>query len=243
MGLRKKYGTAYYMPNFGGKPKDQREKRLNVIRKIVKSQINNAIETKEKRYDFSAVGIDPIGGSAVSFASVSYGSSTCIAQLCRGIITGTGEGTRVGHEILLRGIYLNFAVQCASGTESNNFRICIIRPKGTFTTTSVAALAQQIFANQASASTQWLQPIDTDFFDVLYDKKRYIMPQDISGVGSVQERFFTKFLKFKNGIRMKWNEADSQPNRDIFLVAISDSSAVSHPGAVAGFCRLYYKDA
>jgi len=38
------------------------------------------------------------------------------------------------------------------------------------------------------------------------------------------------------------SESDSQPARDFYLVAISDSAAISHPGAVAGFIRLYYKD-
>lgn len=213
------------------------------IARIAQAVVNKNIETKEKRYDYSAIGIDPIGGSSVSFGSFSYGSSTCIAQLCRGITAGTGEGARVGHKISLRGVYINLPVQCASGAETNNVRILIIRPKGTYTNTSIAALAQQIFSNNASSVTQWLQPVDTDFFDVYYDKKAFIMPKDISGVGSVTQRFFTKFLKFKRGLTMAWNEADSQPFRDLFMVAISDSLSVSHPGAVGGFVRLYYKDA
>lgn len=198
---------------------------------------------KEKRYNYDSVGIDPIGGSAVSFASISYGSSAIICQLCRGIITGTGEGTRVGHEITLRGLYINLAIQCASGAEQNNVRIIVLRPKGTFTTTSVAALCQQIMNNQASGGTQWLQPVDTDFFSVFMDKMFFIKPTDISGVGSPSQRFCKRFIKFKRGIHMKWNEADSQPARDLIMFAISDSAAVSHPGAVAGYVRLYYKDA
>lgn len=213
------------------------------IAKIAQRVVNKNIEMKEKRYDYSAVGIDPVGGSAVSYGSVSYGASAVTCQLCRGIVTGTGEGTRVGHEITLRGVYINLAVQCASGTETNNFRMALIRPKGTFTTTSTAALTQQIMNNQASGITQWLQPIDTDFFNVYWDKMAFIKPTDISGVGNVSQRFFRKFIKFRRGIKMKWNEADSQPFRDLLLFAISDSAAVSHPGAIAGFVRLYYKDA
>lgn len=236
------------MPTYKKKQKSFRRPKIDrplmkKIENIVRYQLDKKLETKEKRYAYDSVGIDPIGGAAVSLGSISYGSSTIIAQLCRGITAGTGEGQRIGHEINLRGCYINLAVQCASGTESNNVRIAVIRPKGTFTTTSVAALSQQIFSNQASSSTQWLNPIDTDFFDVYYDKQVWIKPSDIGAVGNVSEKFFKTFLKFgKNGMRMKWNEADSQPQRDLFVVAISDSITVSHPGAVAGFIRLYYKD-
>lgn len=214
------------------------------VARIAQKVVNKNIETKEKKYDYSSVGIDPVGGASVSLGSVSYGSSAIVAGLCRGIITGTGEGTRVGHEITLRGVYVWLAVQCASGAESNNFRLAVIRPKGQISTTTVSALTQQIFSNAGSSSTQWLNPIDTDIFDIYYDKAVFIKPSDISGVGNVSQRFYKKFIKFgKRGLTMKWNEADSQPFRDLYVVAISDSAAVSHPGAIAGFIRLYYKDA
>lgn len=217
---------------------------IKTVARIAQKVVNRNIETKEKKYDYSSVGIDPVGGSAVSLASVSYGSSAIVAGLCRGIVTGTGEGTRVGHEITLRGVYIWLAVQSASGTEQNNFRLAIIRPKGQISTTTVSALTQQIFSNAGSSSTQWLNPIDTDIFDPYYDKAVFLQPSDISGVGSPQQKFYKKFIKFgKKGLTMKWNEADSQPFRDLYVVAISDSAAVSHPGAIAGFIRLYYKDA
>jgi len=57
------------------------------IARVARAVVNRAIETKEKRYDYSSVGIDPVGGSAVTFGSISYGGSACIAQLCRGINT------------------------------------------------------------------------------------------------------------------------------------------------------------
>jgi len=80
------------------------------IARVARAVVNRAIETKEKRYDYSSVGIDPVGGSAVTFGSISYGGSACIAQLCRGITRGTNDGERVGHQIILRGIYINLAV-------------------------------------------------------------------------------------------------------------------------------------
>lgn len=213
------------------------------IARIAQAVVNKNIETKEKKYDYSSVGIDPVNGTAVSLSSVSYGSSTIIAQLCRGITSGTGEGFRVGHQITLRGVYVNLAIQCASGTESNNFRILVVRPKGQISTTTVSGLAQQIFSNAGSSSTQWLNPVDTDIYKVYMDRKFWLMPKDISGVGNVTEKFCTRFLKFgKKGLNMQWNEADSQPYRDLMVVCISDSGAVSHPGAIAGFIKLYYKD-
>jgi len=127
------------------------------IARVARAVVNRAIETKEKRYDYSSVGIDPVGGSAVTFGSISYGGSACIAQLCRGITRGTNDGERVGHQIILRGIYINLAVQCASATEQNYVRFAVIRPKGQISTTSVASLTQQVFSNQASSATQWLK--------------------------------------------------------------------------------------
>jgi len=81
-------------------------------------------------------------------------------------------------------IYINLAVQCASATEQNYVRFAVIRPKGQISTTSVASLTQQVFSNQASSATQWLNPIDTDIFNVYMDKQKFIKPTDISGVGS-----------------------------------------------------------
>jgi len=80
----------------------------------------------------------------------------------------------VGHQIILRGIYINLAVQCASATEQNYVRFAVIRPKGQISTTSVASLTQQVFSNQASSATQWLNPIDTDIFNVYMDKQKFI---------------------------------------------------------------------
>lgn len=213
------------------------------ISRVAQKVVNRNIETKEKKYSYDSVGIDPIGGSAVSLGSVSYGGSAVIAGLVRGVTAGTGEGSRLGHQLTLRGVYINLAVQCASGSETNNFRLLVIRPKGQISTTSTAALVQQVLSNATSSSTQWLNPVDTDFFKVYYDKMAFIKPTDITGTGSVSQRFFKKFIKFPKGMVMKWNEADSQPFRDLYILAISDSAAVSHPGAIAGFVRLYFKDA
>lgn len=246
MGLRKKFGTNY---NFGSKSTNGAKylmKNNKVIRKVAQEVFNNSTETKEKRYDYTAVGIDPVGGGALSYASVSFGTGTIIAQLCRGITQGTSDSTRIGDQITLKGVYINMPVQCASGTEANYFRMALIRPKGQYTNTSVSALAQQIFMGTASSSTQWASPIDTDYFHIYWDKKVFIKPTDITAVGSPSNMFFTKFIKFgnkyKKGLKIQWDQQNAQPARDLFLVAISDSSLVSHPGAIAGFVRLYFKD-
>jgi len=112
----------------------EKENKSKIVQRVV-----NDYRNKEKRYDYSSVGIDPVGGSAVTFGSISYGGSACIAQLCRGITRGTNDGERVGHQIILRGIYINLAVQCASATEQNYVRFAVIRPKGQISTTSVAS--------------------------------------------------------------------------------------------------------
>lgn len=234
---------GYRKKTYGRRTYGKRTGYTKRVAKIAQNVVNKNIETKEITYPYSAVGIDPVLGGAASFGSVSYGSGAIVTQLTRGITTGVGDGGRIGNEIVLRGVYINMAIQCASGTESNNVRIVVIRPKGQFSTSSTAALVQSIFNNATSSATQWLNPIDTDAFKVYYDKKMWIMPKDISATGNVTQKFVTRFLKFgKRGIKMTWNISNSQPFRDIWVVAISDSTAVSHPGAIAGFIKIYYKD-
>lgn len=212
-----------------------------VVRKVVRREIMRASETKEISWGYSGA-----GSPAVSFASVGYGSATIATQLCAAIAQGTADYNRIGSRIYVTGLMLNLAVQ--NGDTSNYFRFIVVRPKrspvwlaGT-SALSVTQWTQNLFANSASAATQWASPIDTDRYRVLYDRQVFIKqtPADGSSTSVIPgTRFFRKFIKLRSHIQ--WDE-QGQITDDIFLCAISDSAAVSHPGAVAGFIRLYFKD-
>jgi len=219
-----------------------RKRRVNSVKKIVNRAIKRNIELKDKTYPYTAVGINPVGGSAESFASTSYGSTATITQLFRGVSRGTNDGERIGHSVNCKGVYMNLAIQ--NGDSFNQYRLIVFRPKGRYTTTSVAGLVQMILSGTASASTQWAAPVDTDYFKVYYDKILNLRSVDYDGTTSVvQTRFVRKLIKFKSGKKIEWDEQDTQPANDVFVMAISDSAAVANPGVIAGFFKLYYTDA
>lgn len=212
-----------------------------VASKVAKRVVQRSVELKDKYFVYSSVGIEPTTGSVTSFASTGYGSASTIAALCRGISRGTNDGERVGHEISLRGVYVNFAIQ--NGDSYNNYRLMLIRPKGRYTTTNTQGLIQSIMSGTASSGTQWASPIDTDYYKVYWDRKINLQNVELASGDSPQTTFIQKFVKFPRGMKVQWDEQDAVPNNDVFLVAISDSVAVAHPGAIAGFVRLYYNDA
>lgn len=220
-----------------------RRSNYRTMSRIAQRVVNKNIEMKEIIYPYTAVGIDPITGTAPSFTSVGYNSSSVIAQLCRGILQGTADNQRIGNKITLKGVYLNFMCTCASATEPNVLRFMIVRPKGQYSNTSTSALAFQILSSQTTGSTECLQPIDTDAFTVYADITKFMKPFATYDANYLQYYKIKKFIKFPKGLSMQWSQANSQPDRDLFLMAISDSGILPNAGAVLGFVKLYYKDA
>lgn len=194
-------------------------------------------EVKEKIYSYANVGV-----GAVSFGSVGYGSDAKISNLSSGIVSGTSDNQRVGNQIKIIGIKFQLAVQ--PGDNTNYFRLVIARPKTDLFGTGGATTVQNVLSGYTSSSTQWLSPVDTDRYNVYYDKRAYLNygPVDGSTTTTVPKRiqFFEKFIKLN--ARIQWDQ-ESNISRDIFVMAISDSAAISHPGAVAGYFKIYYTDA
>lgn len=188
-------------------------------------------EVKELTYDYTNV-------NGTSFSSVSYGSGTTMSLLCAGVAQGTGEGQRVGNSIRLIGIKIDFAV---TNAESNNIRMFLVKPKAAVPAVG-ATLIANILSNTSSSTTQWLAPIDTDAYYVYYDKRRFLKPQPLDGNSSSttsQIAYFRYFQKCRS--IMQWNKVGQLLN-DYILGCISDSVALPHPGAIAGYVRLYYTD-
>lgn len=109
--------------------------------------------------------------------------------------------------------------------------------------TSTASFVQSVLSGAPSGATQWLQPVDTDRFEVLLDKVYYLKNTAVDGSSSasaVSTRFLRKFIPINK--KIQWDDS-GQINNDVYVIAISDSAAVPNPGAVAGYIRVYYKDA
>lgn len=220
-------------------------RRTGLIKRVVKQQLNKAIEMKQRIYQHNAVGASVTGGAAVDFSAFSYGNGTIVAALSAGVANGTGEGQRVGNRITLKGCLVNLAFQ--PGDSYNNFRILLVTPKKTYDKTGVTGFTQQLLSNQGSSATQWLQPVDTDVFKVYWDKRytlRYVPKDGNSANVLPQNRFLRKFIKLNKPI--KWElSAPVSPTTDIFLVAISDSTVGlgTDPGTIAGHVKIWYQDA
>lgn len=216
---------------------------VKMIKSIAQKVVNRNVEMKEIIYQYNAVGISPISGSSVSFASVGYDASTIITQLGRGITQGTGDNNRIGNRIKVTGVYVDFYCSCASTTEQNIMRMALISPKGQYSPTSVSSLALQIFSNVTTGSTECMQPIDQDIFQVYWNKMKFMKPYGTFDANYLNYYRYRKFIKFPKGKTLQWNQGNSQPSNDLFLVAISDSAIVSNPGVLSGYVKVFYRDA
>lgn len=212
--------------------------RKKPLAKMVRSMVLKAQETKELTYPYNNIG-------SVNFSSVGYGGSSAAAGLFGAIAQGVNDGQRIGNSIYARGAYLRMVF--SPGDNTNFMRLLVVQPKRGMATnilpSSITSFVSSVLSGASSSSTQWLQPVDTDRFEVLADKNIYFTwkPLDGSTTTTVaQVRFFNKFLKINR--KIQWDDS-GVVNNDVYFIALSDSSAVAHPGAVAGFVRVYYKDA
>lgn len=218
-------------------------KKKPTVKQIVHRAIKSNIELKEKIWSYDSVGVNLYSGTAVSYTTAGYGGDAKITCLARAITNGTGEGQRIGHKITIKGVHIRFAVTCASTSEPNNFRMVVYRPKGQASITSIDAMAQQLFSNYPGSSTQWCANLDTDFAHIYWDKSKYLAPYGTTSGDYARTYFFKKFIRFPRGLNVEWSEANSIPNTDIWVAAISDSGAVNHPGCIAGQVKMWYTDA
>lgn len=215
-------------------------RRKRTFQKAVKAVIKKTIETKEKFYPNTAV-----GGGGMSFYSIGYGGASSITTLCSGITQGVAGNQRVGRSIFLRGIYIWFPI--GPGDSQNYVRIIVARPKGgsVNASTNVATAAIDLLSGATSSGTQFLNPIDTDKYQVYYDKCVFVHKQPLDGNSSTTVepiKWIRKYIKINRKIEYL-DDTSSNCVEDIWMYGISDSSAVTHPGAIAGFVKLYYQDA
>lgn len=198
--------------------------------------INKRIETKEVTYTTWS-----------NSTSISYGSGASVAGFFGAITQGTGESNRIGNKIQARGIYMRLAIQPADNT--NYVRVLVVKPlkdmaPNVTVGSGIATFVQNVLSNTAGSSTQWLAPVDTDRYKVLHDKNYFLRfgPLDGNSGSTIINRmlFVKKFIRLNQ--KCQWDESGNM-NNDVWLIMLSDSAAIGHPGVVAGFLKGYYKDA
>lgn len=202
---------------------------------VVKKEIRKESETKEKDLTYSAL----------SLTSIGYGSSSINNYLVQNIAQGYDDGQRIGNKIHLQNIRFQFAF--TAGDTVNHLRLLMLMPKtGLDYNANVQNLAQNV-TTIASSGQQWLGLVDTDRYRVLYDKKLFLeYVPDTGSTSAVHAvtKFVSANIKINKDIEWAYSAAAAavQPTTEVIFLCISDSSTVSHPGAIAGNLRLYYKD-
>lgn len=212
------------------------------VAEIAKNVFDRRVETKEIRFAHSAV-----GNTAASFANPGFGGSASVTGLFGGIAQGTGQNQRIGNRIFARGVRIFFPIQPANFTAEyyNNLRFICVSPKGGTAVGpfSTAAFVANVLSGGAANNIQWTLPVDTNRWRVHFDRTFFLrtLPQDGSGTSTYP---VTKFLKafVKINRMLQWDDGNNMIN-DVYLMAISDSSAVPNPGAIGGFVNCYFKDA
>lgn len=195
-------------------------------------------ETKEYTFKYGSV-----GAGANNFGSIGYGSSSCVATLCTAIDAGGSPTQRIGRRITLRGIKIYLPMQ--PGDNANYLRLFLVRPKGTTQAGTNAAFVQDVLSSEVSSTTQWAAPIDTDKYEVWFDRTMFMSFHGLNGTTATtipSTKIVKKFVKINKTVEYLYDSTVSAPVREFFLVGISDSTAIAHPGAIGGYVKLYYKD-
>lgn len=196
-------------------------------------------ELKQANYDFGAIG--GTFGTLVSTSYSSVGSTAIVAELTSAIINGAGGQQRIGNKIYLKQIVFKGTI--TAGDNNNEFRMVIVRPRGTwgFSGNSTAgAISSRIFYG---ASNQIDAVIDENSWEIVYDKRTYI--QLVAAVGDAGAQ--TEMQKGVSGRifvndTIQYDPISLQSQRPYFLVCVSDSSAIPNV-SLTGNLMLRYKDA
>lgn len=213
------------------------------VAQIAKKVVERWSETKEKIYKYDSMP-QYIGGGTVSFNSVGYGGSAILAGLLTGINQGAGDAAMIGNRLKVMNVRVHFVLQ--NGDVSNNIRLMLVSNKKQCDKSTAAAALTQILSNAGSSADQFGMCIDTDTYKVHFDKTFVLRTWNTISLGAAialnEDRVFTKSISFKDGFITEWDQNREEPNRELILVAISDSAAIGHPGVIAGFVKVSFKD-
>lgn len=214
------------------------------IARVARAVVRRQVETKERVYPYTSIGTGGVSLSSIGYY-VAAVNAPIVTSLCSGIVQGVAGNQRIGRRIFLRGIKLYLAMQ--PGDNSNYVRMMIVRPKGNSITTATPTqtIVQDVLSGVVASATQWCNAVDKDKYNVYWDTRMYLRFQPLDGSTTTtlpQTRFINKFIKVNKKIEF-FTDTDVNAINDLLLIAVSDSAAVTNPGAVAGFIKLWYQDA
>lgn len=204
------------------------------LKKLISQTMSSMAETKEKVLDATST----IGLGSVSSGGLAYGSLDTITQ-------GVSDDQRIGNSIFLRGARFYFPIQ--NGDNHNHFRLILAMPHA-YTRYPLGGTVNNYMSDLfGTNSFNMYSPINTDKYKVFYDKTillRNLANDGNSTTANPDTRLLQKFFKINKKIQYEYDAPSGfvKPTTELILYAISDSIAVSHPGALGGFLKLYYKD-
>lgn len=214
----------------------------------VSKALNSKIERKEKIFQFNSIGGNN-GNTAtatiipVSFNSISFGSGAAVASLFAGLPYGGGqEGQRIGNQVIANSINISLYLQ--PGDDTNYMRFLLVRPRQNQNLTSPTNFLESVLTGNGSSVTQFGAPVDTNNFKIYMDKSIFFTKKPLDGATStsiVTSYHLQHFMRIKS--KIQYDQVTKYPLKDYFLIGISDSVAVSHPGAIAGYVKITYQDA
>lgn len=192
-------------------------------RSQVKSVVNSAFKqrTETKYHNQLNVGSSPSYTGAIS--------------LMNDIAVGTDDQTRVGDELYMKSISLNYNVTVSS-TDSTNVVRAIVFQWFDDSTASLSSILQQTGDLSAVVSPYHHDNMYGKKFKILYDKVHLV--NDASNPQSYGSISITKIKRRK----VHYTAGSSTPdNNRVYLAFISDSAAASHP-SVNYYLRIRYTD-
>jgi len=207
-------------------------------------QLNTA-DMKMKMQPSSAIGGDPGGSGAMSFVSSGYGSSASLTCVIQSIAQGTATNNRIGNKIIIR--HLHFKGDLEPGDNTNYHRFIIFKWKqNRFTSqTTLANYVSAILAGTASSLDQHCSPVDIRSIKVLYDHHHFMHygPIDGSTSASIPWKGIPIDISLKMNHPVVWDALTGNSyGSDIWMLALTNSTAVAHPGFTNGVLGLWYTD-
>lgn len=225
------------------KPRRRFARKVRKVSTSIKRYVAKALSrnTETKYVQNSVTGVNVGSGSAQVVPSRAYFVNPSL---------GTGEGARIGDEIMMTGWRLRmlFGFNFTNSVTGGQVRLIIgYLPTGVSGAT-VVDVESALFTNATNGVDLTMAIRDKDApVKVLYDRCFKAPNIPLATVaGGTQTRFFdfNKYVSLKK-LKLKWNDAGSVPIRNqLFLYMVSNGSGTTTGDVTCTFnARAYYKDA
>lgn len=147
------------------------------------------------------------------------------------LTVGTDDGQRLKHQISLKSLHLNVCAYPADATNILRFIVFQYFDDSFPTTANIL--------QSTSSTNSWLSPYNFDnakAFRILYDSSK--MLNGVAKPGIV----FNKYVKLTKARKnVEYSGTTSNGLNKVYLLVVSDSTAVSHP-TFKGIATLTYTD-